>query len=72
MPATRASKEKYRPNLMSYERKEEGHATSGPGFIKNLGNTFRILQFALATLTILFYSRNLFSIILRAALGFPS
>jgi len=72
MPDPGASKAKHRPIPMSYKPQQDGDAASRCGFVKNHRKTFNILQCALATITVLFYSKNLFSIMLRAALGFPS
>jgi hypothetical protein len=72
MPDLGASKAKHRPILMSYKPQQDGDAASRCGFVKNHRKTFNILQCALATITVLFYSKNLFSIMLRAALGYPS
>jgi hypothetical protein len=71
MPDSKACKRKHRPIPMSYKSQEDRDAASGCGFDNNHRNGFHILQWALATVTVLFYSRNLFSIFLRAALGFP-
>ena len=67
-----ASKAKHRPIPMSYKPQQHGDAASGCGSVKSHRNPFHILQWALATITILFYSKNLFSVMLRAALGFSS
>jgi len=72
MPDLGASEARHFPIPMSYKPQQDGHAASGCGFVKNHRNTFNILQCALVTITFLFYSKNLFSIIVRAALGFPS
>jgi hypothetical protein len=71
MPAPKASKRKHHSIHMWYKR-QDGDAANRCAFVKNHRNTFHILQCALATITVLFYSKNLFSIMLRAALGFPS
>ena len=72
IPDPRPSNAKDRLNTMWYSRQKERDAESVPGLVKNHGNIFRTLQLALATITVLFYSKNLFSVVLRAALGFPS
>jgi len=72
MPDRGASKAKHRPIPMSYKPQQDGDAASGCGSVKSHRNPFHILQWALATITILFYSKNLFSVMLRAALGFSS
>jgi hypothetical protein len=71
-PDPRASKAKHRPVPMSYKPQQDSDAASWRVFVKNQRKTFNILQCAFATITLLFYSKNLFSIMLRAALGFPS
>lgn len=72
IPDPKASKENHPPIPMCYKPQQDRDAASGCGFVKNHRNTFHILQCALATVTLLFYSKNVFSIVLRAALGFPS
>ena len=72
MPDSKASKRKHHPILMSHKAQQGRDAASGFGFVNNHRNAFHILQWAFATVTVLFYSRNLFSAVLRAALGFPS
>ena len=72
MPDSKASKRKPHPILMSHKAQQDRDAASGFGFVNNYRNAFHILQWALATVTVLFYSRNLFSAVLRATLGFPS
>jgi hypothetical protein len=67
-----ASKAKHRPIPMSYQPQQNSDPASESGFVKNHRNTFHILQGALVTITVLFYSKNLFSVMLRAALGFSS
>ena len=71
MPDPRALEQKRLP-FSSYKAQQDGDAASGCGLVKSHRNTFHILQGALATITVLFYSKNLFSVILRAALGFSS
>jgi hypothetical protein len=68
----RILEQKCLPIPSSYEAQQDGDAASGCGSVKNHRNTFHILQWAFATITILFYSKNLFSVMLRAALGFSS
>lgn len=72
MPDSKASNRKHRPISISYKAQQDGDAASGCGFVNNPRNVFHILQWALATVTVLFYSKNLFGIVLRTALGFPS
>jgi hypothetical protein len=72
MPDPRVSKAKRGPIPMSYKAQQDGDAASECGSVKSQRNPFHILQWALATITILFYSKNLFSVLLRAALGFSS
>jgi hypothetical protein len=71
VPAPRALKEKRRPISMSYKAQQD-IAASGSGFHKKHRNTCHILQCALASITVFFYSNNLFSLMLRLALGFSS
>jgi hypothetical protein len=72
MPDPRALEQKRLPIPSSYKAQQDGDAASGCGLVKSHRNIFHILQCALATITVLFYSKNLFSVILRAALGFSS
>jgi hypothetical protein len=72
MPTPEALKEKRRPISMSYKAQQDISAASGSGFHKKHANTCHILQCALATITVFFYSKNLFSVLLRLALGFSS
>jgi len=66
MPDPRALEQKRLPIPSSYKAQQDGDA------VKNHRNTFHILQWAVATITILLYSKNLISVMLRAALGFSS
>jgi hypothetical protein len=72
MPGLGASKAKHRPIPMSYKPQQDSDPVSECGFVKNQRNTFHILQCLLVTITVLFYSTNLFSVMLRGALGFSS
>jgi hypothetical protein len=72
MPDLRASKAKPRHIPMSCQPQQDSDPASECGFVKNRRNTFHILQCALVTITVFFYSKNLFSVMLRAALGFSS
>jgi hypothetical protein len=72
MPDLGASKAKHRPIPMSYKPQQDGDPASEYGVVKNHRNTFHILQCALVTFTVLFYSKNPFSVMLRGALGFSS
>jgi hypothetical protein len=72
MRDSRALEQKCLPIPSSYEAQQDGDAASGCGLVKSHKDTLHILQCALATITVLFYSKNLFSVILRAALGFSS
>jgi hypothetical protein len=72
VPDPRALKQKQRPIPSSYKAQQDDDAASGCGFVKIRRNTRHILQCALATIAVLFYSKNLFSVILRAVLGFSS
>jgi hypothetical protein len=70
MPDPRAIKQEGRPISMSY--KQDGDATSGSGLAENHRISYHILQCALATIIVSLYSRNLFSVMVRAAVGFSS
>jgi hypothetical protein len=72
MPDLGASKAKHRPIPMWCEPQQNGEPASECGFVENHRNIFQILHCALVTITVLFYSKNLFSVMLRAALGFSS
>jgi hypothetical protein len=72
MPDLGVSKAKHRPIPMSCQPQQDGDPASECGFVKNHRNTFHIMQCALVTITVFFYSKNLFSVMLRAALGFSS
>jgi hypothetical protein len=72
MSAPRALKEKRCPVSLSYKAQQDSSTASGSGFHKKHRNTCHILQCALATITVFFYSKNLFSVMLRLALGFSS
>jgi|SRR5580704_6113830 hypothetical protein len=67
-----ASKTKHRLIPISYKPQQDSDPASGCRFVKNQRNTFHILQCLLVTITVLFYSKNLFSVMLRGALGFSS
>lgn len=71
MPDTRAFKQERHPLPRSYNPQQEGDAARR-GLIKNDRIPCHILQCALATITVFFYSKSLFSVMLRAALGFSS
>lgn len=71
-PDPRTFKQECRHISMSYSAQQDGDAVSGCGLIKNHRVWGHILQCALAAITVLFYSKNLFSVMLRAALGFSS
>jgi hypothetical protein len=72
MPDLGASKAKHSPIPMSYKPQQDSDPASECGFVKNQRNTFHIVQCLLATITVLFYSKNLFSVLLRGALGCSS
>jgi len=57
---------------ISYKPQQDSDPASECRFVKNQRNTFHILQCLLVTITVLFYSKNLFSVMLRGALGFSS
>ena len=71
VPDPKAAKGKHSP----FRRRRRLNRTltwRAGGFVRNYRNTFHTLRGTLATFSVLFYSKNLLSIILRAALGFPS
>ena len=72
MPNPRAFKEERRSICMSYKAQQDGEAASGCGLLKNRRISCHFLQSILATITVFFYSNNLFSAMLRAALGLSS
>lgn len=72
MADPKALKQERRSAPMSYKARGDGGAGSGAGLLRNQGAALHILQCALATITVLFYSKNLISTLFRTALGFPS
>jgi len=72
MPDPRALKHESRPIPMSYKAQQGRDSATRRGLAKNHRIAYHILQCALSTITVLFYSKNLFSVMLRAALGFSS
>jgi hypothetical protein len=68
----RPSEAKHRSIVMSRNPQPDRHAGSDYRFVKIRRSTCYILQCAFATITVLFYSRNLFSVILRTVLGISS
>ena len=71
MPAPSALKQRQRP-AMPYNVQENSDCEGGFGPTKNHRIVYRILQCTLSAVTVLFYSKNLFSVMLRMALGFSS
>lgn len=69
MPDPRALNQERLPISMSFNAQQDRDAATGCGLIKNHRISYHILQCALATINVFFYSRNLFSVMLRAALG---
>ena len=74
-PAARCSKHK-RPIpvscKVSCKAGQDADSASGCGFVKRHTTTYHVLQRACSTIAVLFYSNNLFSLVLRTALGFSS
>jgi hypothetical protein len=74
-PAPRCSKLK-RPMPVSFKvsckPRQDADSASRCGFVKNHRTTYHVLQCAFSTIAVLFYSNNLFSLILRTALGCSS
>ena len=68
----RALKQQRRPILTWFNVRLNRDSQLGSGLRKNHRIAYRILQCTLSTITVLFYSRNLFSVMLRIALGFSS
>jgi hypothetical protein len=67
-----ASKPLHRPRAMSYEAQQNSDLTARYALEKDRGISIRLLRCALSAAIVLFYSKNLFSVILRTALGFSS
>jgi hypothetical protein len=72
MPEPKTLKQKRLPILMWFKVRLNGNSQGGSGLRKNHRVVYRILQCTLSTITVLFYSKNLFSVMLRMALGFSS
>ena len=73
MPDPRIFKQERRPISMSYNAQQDGDAASGCGLIKNHRIWGHISAMSLLRRSLSFsHSRNLFSVMLRAALGFSS
>jgi hypothetical protein len=71
-PSPTASKPLHRPGAMSYEAQQNSDLTARYALEKDRGISIRLLRYALSAAIVLFYSKNLFSVILRTALGFSS
>ena len=71
MPDPSALKPKQRPAI-PYNVRQNSDCEGGSGPTKNRRIIYRILQCTVSTITVLFYSKNLFSVVLRMALGFSS
>jgi hypothetical protein len=72
MPEPRALKQKRRPILMWFKVRLNGDSQGGSALRKNPRIVYHILQCTLSTITVLFYSKSLFSVMIRMALGFSS
>jgi hypothetical protein len=72
VPEARALKQKRRPILAWFKVRLNRDSQRGSGLRKNRRIAYRILQCTLSTITVLFYSKKLFSVMLRMALGFSS
>jgi hypothetical protein len=72
IPDPRASEQKRRPIPVTYKARRGGDSASRRGLVENYRITYHILQRAFSTIIVLFYSRSLFSVMLRTALGFSS
>ena len=70
-PAASCSKQK-RPIPVARKARQDANTASRCGFVKSHRTTYHVLQCAFSTIAVLFYSKNLFSLILRTALGFSS
>ena len=70
-PAPSCSKQK-RPIPVSCKARQDADSASRYGLVKSHRTTYRLLQCAFSTIAVLFYSQNLFSLILRTALGLSS
>jgi hypothetical protein len=65
-----ALKQKHHPTSMSCETQQKRDSAHGRGCVlTNRTIGYRLLQYALSTVTVLFYSKNLASVIIRMALG---
>ena len=71
MPGPGAVKQMQLPAI-PYQVQQTGNSEGGSGLTKNRRIIYRILQCPPSTITVLFYSKNLFSVVLRIALGFSS
>jgi hypothetical protein len=58
---------KHHPTNMSYEAQHKSDSVRG-GRVKNKAVCHGLLQYALSTVTVLFYSKNLASVVIRMAL----
>jgi hypothetical protein len=72
IPSPTASKRMRRARPKFYEVQQHNDSAAGRAPEKDRGISIRILRCAFSTAIVLFYSKNLFSIILRTALGFSS
>jgi hypothetical protein len=72
MAKLRAFEQECCPISMWYSAQQDGDAASRCGLIKNHRISCHILQRAFASINLFFYSRNVFSVLLRAPLGFSS
>ena len=72
IPSPTASKRMRSARPKSYEVQQHNDSAAGRAPEKDRGISIRILRCAFSTAIVLFYSKNLFSVILRTALGFSS
>ena len=72
IPSPTASKRMRSARPKFYEVQQHNDSAAGRAPEKDRGISIRILRCAFSTAIVLFYSKNLFSVILRTALGFSS
>jgi hypothetical protein len=72
VPSPTASKRMRRARPKFYEVQQHNDSAAGRAPEKDRGISIRIVRCAFSTAIVLFYSKNLFSVILRTALGFSS
>jgi hypothetical protein len=69
MPDSRALRQESRPMPMAHKAQQGCNSATKRRLIKNHRISYHILQCAFAAINVFFYSRNLFSVMLRTALG---